>query len=371
MRREEFNIYEFHENLKKQFYDSLPSSVGLNLSEIKEKLEDDLTYKEEHDFRYMLVEINKADMMMTDELFFHMISPVVQEFKELLNQTIKESFVRYKKNNSAISSDHKLALIERYIQTIEQYPNLASHLPNFTQTKNTNLCEDCNVELNETNQTNLVCPYCGREYPYFYQDGNTSSGQLEQFCYKDLSRINTNMKYSYIRQTHFKDTLKQFQGKQNKFIHPSVYDTLKKSFEDVGLGETNKNGKFTKITKDHIKMFLQENSLYKYYEDINLIYSELTGIPCPNISEYEKTLIEDFDNLVIAYDKVITSNPEKYNRSNFLNSYYILYQLLKRRGYACKESDFPLIKTIDRKIEHDEIYEECCKLLGWFYIATV
>ena len=117
-------------------------------------------------------------------------------------------------------------------------------------------------------------------------------------------------------------------------------------------------------------MFLQEHSLYKYYEDINLIFNELTGTPCPNISEYEKTLIEDFDKLVIVYDKVIKKD-NKYNRSNFLNSYYILFQLLKRHSYPCKESDFPLIKTIDRKIEHDEIYEECCKQLGWFFYATV
>ena len=38
-------------------------------------------------------------------------------------------------------------------------------------------------------------------------------------------------------------------------------------------------------------MFLQENGLYKYYEDMNLIYSKITGIACPDISKYEKQAI--------------------------------------------------------------------------------
>lgn len=370
MKKQDFNIYEFHINLKKIFYDSFKPPSDIQPNPILDKNKEDLTYREENELKYMMIEITRASTMITDELFFHRSEPIVQEFKELLNRTIKDSFVRSKKNTVSVCSEQKNMLIERYIQEIEQYPELAKHLPHFTDQKNVNICEDCNIDLNETNQSNLVCPDCGREYPYFYQDGNNPSNHTEQFCYKDLSRINTNIKYSYVRQTHFKDTIKQFQGKQNKYIQPSVYEVLKKAFADVGLDEQVK-GKFTKITKDHIKMFLQENSLYKYYEDINLIYSELTGIPCPNISDYEKVLIEDFDSLVVAYDTVISSNSERYNRSNFLNSYYILYQLLKRRGYHCKESDFPLIKTIDRKIEHDEIYEECCKLLGWFYTATV
>ena len=203
---------------------------------------------------------------------------------------------------------------------------------------------------------------CCCQQPYIHQEENVS--------YRDFSRINTNMKYSYIRQTHFKDTIKQFQGKQNKYIDELVYKTLYSCF-DIALLPKNEHGKYYSVTKDHIKMFLQQNGLYKYYEDMNLIYQTVTGIPCPNIESHEKQLMIDFDKLITAYDKVIKEDSSNYERSNFLNSYYVLFQLLKKNAYPCKETDFPIIKTIDRKIEHDEIYEKCCKHLGWFFNATV
>ena len=164
--------------------------------------------------------------------------------------------------------------------------------------------------------------------------------------------------------------MKQFQGKQNKYIDDSVYEILERCFEQSGINTKNDKGKYNMITKDHIKMFLQENSLYKYYEDINLIYYKITGIQCPNIDTYEKVLLDDFEKLLAVYDRVIKQD-FNYSRTNFLNSYYVLYQLLKKNSFPCKETDFPIIKTIDRKLEHDEIYEKCCTILGWVFYATV
>jgi hypothetical protein len=367
MKREDFNIYEFHQNLIQKMSQSNEEEEWKNeKDEILQKLETDLSYRDESEYKQHLVDIEqKLERRSTIELFFYYTKDIVEQYKKLLNCTVRDSFTR--KKQSTAGSSEKVELVTKYIQTFDIFPELSSYLPTFSSTKEVNRCEDCDSELMESETNTLICNKCGREYPFFYQEGTQIS---EQISFKDLTRINTNVKYSYIRQTHFKDTIKQFQGKQNKYIDPKVYELLISSFDSAQLNAKDKRDKYTQITKDHIKMFLQEHSLYKYYEDINLIFNELTGTPCPNISDYEKTLIEDFDKLVIVYDKVIKKD-NKYNRSNFLNSYYILFQLLKRHSYTCKESDFPLIKTIDRKIEHDEIYEECCKQLGWFFYATV
>jgi hypothetical protein len=370
MKKEDFNICEFHQKLKESLSSLLSSEDELldKKQELEEQLSEDLSYREHKDYKYMLLQINsKLSLYQSSQFFFNSVSSIVEEFRQLLNQTVKDSFVRKQKASRSSCLEQKLVLVERYIQELERYNELSHYLPAFTSEAENDSCEDCKAPLVEVDATNLVCEKCGREYPYFYKDFSVSGGEV---CFKDLSRINTNIKYSYIREIHFKDTIKQFQGKQNKYIDPQVYEVLCKSFENVNLGDKNTQGKYTRVTKDHIKMFLQENGLYKYYEDINLIHWKLTDTPCPNISEYEKILIEDFRKLVLAYDIVIKNN-EKYNRSNFLGSYYILYQLLRRHGYHCRESDFPLIKTIERRIEYDDIYNECCQHLGWYFTATV
>jgi len=364
MRKEEFNIHEFHEKLIGAVSLVPPDpELARTRKELEDRLASDLTHREEMECERQLHELrNKMTLDVTTEIFFHQVKDLVEEYRSALNATVRDSFV---KKRVEPPPARKLELVEEYIRRIGAYPELAAFLPTFTYHRNTNQCEDCDVELVDVGTDSLLCDQCGREYPSYLQEGHK-----EQPTFKDLGRINTNVKYSYIRQTHFRDTIKQFQGKQNKYIDPLVYERLAGSFEAHGLHKKGRTGKYLHITKDHVKMFLQEHSLYKYYEDINLIFSELTGSSCPDISEYEKSLIDDFDKLIVVYDKVIKENP-KYNRSNFLNSYYILFQLLKRHAYPCKESDFPIIKTIERKIEHDEIYEECCRQLGWFFYPTV
>lgn len=358
MKKDEFNVYEFHLQITKMVMELSESHLQAKMEDIQRNLgssfEEELKQKQE---LHAIEE--KLSFLSIYQTFHETVYNIVDQFKQLLNCTIKDSFMKKKKSFSEIQVQKK-SLTDQYILEINRYPTIASHLPSFSEEPiKPFTCKDCKVEL-DTFENSLICPQCCVEHPLLYQD--------ETVSYKDLSRINTNVKYSYIRQTHFRDTIKQFQGKQNKYIDAHVYNTLYSCFDSAGM-KLLPNGKYN-VSKDHIKMFLQENSLYKYYEDINLIHYEITGIPCPDISAYEKELFEDFDKFVLTYDKVIHEDYQ-YNRSNILNSYYILFQLLKKNGYPCKESDFPIIKTVDRKIEHDEIYEKCCKQLGWFFFATV
>jgi len=363
MRKEDFNIYEFHQKIKRlceKYTDTelfeKQSLIQQQMNEYTENYTVEMNIKKEYqDIQQKISQVQEYNNYST------VAETIILEFNKLLNCTIKNNFM--KKSKHTIDENvtkRKEELINMYILHIQNYSLLSSILPPFENNISHKICSDCNVEL-EVFEHNLLCPNCCCEYPNL---------QPEDISYKDFSRINTNIKYSYIRQTHFKDTIKQFQGKQQKYIDQAVYQTLYKCFDHAGFPKNSSN-KYYSATKDHIKMFLQENGLYKYYEDMNLIYNNITGNPCPIIDQYEKQLIEDFDKLIIVYDKVIKEDSSNYERSNFLNSYYILFQLLKKNGYACKETDFPIIKTIDRKIEHDEIYEKCCKQLGWFFFPTV
>ena len=113
-------------------------------------------------------------------------------------------------------------------------------------------------------------------------------------------------------------------------------------------------------------MFLFETNNSNYYEDINMIHTHFTGIPCPDISDIEYLLYEDFDKVVDAYESL-----EDIDRIHFLNGQYILYQLLRRRKIKVKESDFDILKTRERLVEHDEIYQKICMKLEWTFHPTV
>ena len=109
-------------------------------------------------------------------------------------------------------------------------------------------------------------------------------------------------------------------------------------------------------------MFLGESNHPEYYEDRQLIWSKITGNPCPNIQRYEKGLYTDFEQLV----EVFLSFPEDVvDRKNFLNTHYVLRQLLLKRGIIVPEDDLNNLKTPARQRAHDDIYQMCCEKLEW------
>jgi hypothetical protein len=177
--------------------------------------------------------------------------------------------------------------------------------------------------------------------------------------FTDLSRVNLNQKYKYEKKQHFKDTVKQYQGLQNKHIPENVIQDVIEMIQYHGLYDETATDPYHKLTKDHVRTFLDEKKHPRYYEDLQLIFSKITNRPCPSISKYEKKLYDDFDYLVDAFLTL------KINRKNFLNSHYVLRQLLRRQGYRIPDNDLSCLKTMSRIQTHDEIYQRCCDLLNW------
>ena len=196
-----------------------------------------------------------------------------------------------------------------------------------------------------------------------YNDDDDDEGKSKIFSgiqYTDLSRVNVNQKYKYEKKCHFKDTVKQYQGLQNKNIPEQVIQDVIELIKRHGLyTEDPTQDPYVRLTKDHIRVFLDESDNARYYEDLQLIYSRITGKACPNISKYESKLYEDFDCLVDAFLSL------NIRRKNFLNSHYVLRQLLKRQGHRVPDDDLTCLKTLSRVQSHDEIYQKCCEILKW------
>jgi hypothetical protein len=216
-------------------------------------------------------------------------------------------------------------------------------------------------------ETPSISQVCASTQMYNCIQNDTSDDLDDNYKvqFDDIGRVNLNQKYKYERKIHFRDTLQQFQGIQNKQINDKVFKDLEECLKLHSLIDekyTDKR-KYNRVTKNHIRTFLNETGNSIHYEDTQLIYTKLTGKSSPNISKYEADLFKDFDDLVNAYLQL----PEEVrkNRKNFLNNQYVLGQLLKRRNIKIPDADLTYLKTPSRLREHDEIYSLCCEILGW------
>ena len=273
---------------------------------------------------------------------------LIDAYKKILKIPIKMNFMgRPVKKNKA-----KRALVKEYLAVASKHIDINSERDYGRMSEVT--CSNCSnrKEFDVINKSIYVCMHC-------YAQQNIMK---HNSSYNDIDRVNISTKYMYDRKVHFRDCIKQYQGKQNCTISPNVYKDLEHQFflHHLLKGTCSKT-KFQNVTKNHILMFLKELGYPNHYENVHLIHYTLTGVKPDDISYLEDQLLEDFDSLTELYDK----RYKNIDRKNFINTQYVLYQLLRRHKHPCKKEEFIILKTIDRKFFHDEVCQNLFTHLGW------
>lgn len=347
------------------------SKTRVRKKNVKSEPEDtDIYLIDENVTKLLLNEIEKKKMEIHDETgenksssslqelecrYYQYISEsqkILSEYKNLCKKAGKKSFMKQQSKENPEVIAEKDTLYNKFIDLVAKFG-----YTKISDKESSGKCSRVGCNSTEFNiiDSFTICLECGLQTENISHQTNFSDGE----------RINMNKKYKYGMRIHFRDTLNQFQGKQNKYIEPEVYKDLEKTFEIYGL--VNKEGKtrqekYAKVTREYIKAFLHETEHKKYYEDVVMLHEYYTGIPPINLTDIESDLMADFDEV----EKVYKELPDlQKKRLNFLNNQYILYQFLKRRGVKCSEDDFSILKTVDKKLEHDEIYEQICRKLMW------
>lgn len=270
-------------------------------------------------------------------------------------------------------------------------------------TSSREICEECgssNVTINVSDSM-VCCLDCAYEFT-MVTDHDTVPVTTNT---DDPTRASS--RYEAI--LHFKSSMAKYQGKQQTTIPRSVYRDLHEEFARAGLlaefaqsmsftellEETNPkltrktgvmdrlitpetalpvpetapyNGAYSRITHDHIILFLRQTNHEKHYEDIMLIHWTLTGLSPPNIGHLEAALEQDFQDLMALYHQeyVIKRNPVLEDGKSFKSNYYILYRLLQKHGFRCRRRDFSnMLKTPDREIFYDTVCKDLFGKLGW------
>jgi hypothetical protein len=266
----------------------------------------------------------------------------IEEYKQILKTPVKLNFM----GKSSSNSKQKKQLIKSFIQVAIKYVD-----------KNPNIiCSNCKnqKDFDIIDSMLYVCCRCYARQPILRHNSS----------YNDIDRVNISSKYMYDPKIHFRDCIKQYQGKQNCSISQNVYDKLEEQFLLHYLLEGDENTprkeRFKNITKNQIIIFLKELDHPKHYENVHLIHYNITGIKPNDISHLEEKLLDDFDRLIELYHIKF----KNIKRKNFINTQYVLYQLLQHHKYPCEKEDFIILKTVDRKFFHDEVTRELFTILS-------
>ena len=342
------NIFELHSRILQLF-----DSEYIEIEELKKRKER-LEYlskngKNEFEKLQSLEESKKLqekiyliESGIREAQYLFKTNDLLKEYEELLSKPVKIDFMGKKTDDN----QNKMTLITRFINIAKNYINDILPIRNNI---NNIVCEDCTVEMYKMDDLLFVCPKCSQVIQHLASIAS----------YQDNNRINSAQRYVYDKRAHFGDSIKKFQAKQNTTIPQQVYDDLWEKIASHDL-------KIEQVTKDHIYEFLRTTKHTEYYEDIILVHSEITGIKPPDISHLEGKLFELFDEIDPVYERI-----KPKDRVNFLNGQFVLFKLLQKLKYPCKEEDFYILKTRDKMLEHDKMWKSICHELKWTFISTV
>lgn len=283
----------------------------------------------------------------------------------------------------AFPTGNELRLVTKRRETVKEFIKIAKSYLTESLLKSLKLMGNFGKE-DLLNTVPVIC-ICGNDKDFVKDDDvyicqlcYAETVKLVNSSFNDGSRINICNKYTYDRKVHFKDCINQYQGKQNTNINPRIYDELEEQLINHQIilppEQKDKNGniisqskRFKIVTRAHILFFLKELGYTKHYEDTILIHYTLTGKRPDNIEHLEEKLMADFDKLTEQYDLLF----KDIERKNFINTQYVLFQLLRKHGYNCNKDDFAVLKTIERKACHDDICKTLFDALGWKYIFVM
>jgi hypothetical protein len=363
-----FDIHAIDKKINELITQNLSSLEKIN-KEI-ENLNDIITSTElkshiKRDIEEQICNLNQRKKTITDLELNHQFyimdyTCLMQKYNTILYQPKNIFFMSKDKDTSQDLS----AIFQEYIQILKKY-NIFEYIEKDISTQENNekkekkkKCKNCKSRefIYNSDHSVEICIICGVQE-------DKDPGLIQ---YKDSTRINGSNKYNYERRIHFRDSMNCWQGKQNSFIDPQIYKDLEKELESHNLliKSNNKKIRFEKVTKDHILFFLKETKHSKHYEDVVLIYHNLTGKPIDDISHLENVLMEDFDKVSDVYDKLFKFSG-KVQRKSFINTQYVFFQLLKRHKHPCDKNQFNMLKTLDRKSFHDTVLQTIFTYLGW------
>jgi hypothetical protein len=180
---------------------------------------------------------------------------------------------------------------------------------------------------------------------------------IEQIPNHDVEERETSN--SYKKLNHFKEILKQVQGKETYTIKEEDIQTLVEHIRKYRLDMET-------IDVLHMKRILQKLKMKHLYDHVNLVRSKL-GLPVLLMpSQLEEKLINMFILIQPHYKNYVPKH-----KTNFLNYHYVLFkmcELFEEKEYL---GSFFMLKEREKILESDAIWSQICQEMEWQFIPTI
>ena len=202
----------------------------------------------------------------------------------------------------------------------------------------------------------LACPECGVQTSYLDSTA-AATGHADDRSFNQ---------FAYCRTNHFLQWLRACQGKESVTIPDEV---LRGVCQELAKNRVRVDDITSKKVRDALKVMKQR----KYYENVVLITSLLTGKKPPRFSPtVEQTLQRLFMKIQKPFEVAVRAIcPE---RKNFLSYSYILTKLC---GLIRDSIDprwltaFNCLKGKDKIYKSDKLWCHMCRQLGWRYYPSI
>ena len=267
------------------------------------------------------------------------------------NSTNQNTILKYLTPTTNIDSSgtSKKELFEQYASRMKFNTNTTTESATHDTSEH---CDRCNVSREEIGSEGiLICPICGsEEYMLVVSDFPS---------FRDPPKERNN--YAYKKINHLNEILNQFQAKESTIIpdevmHEVICEIKKRRIQNIA-----------DMTEKDMREILKKLNRSKYYEHATHILSRLNGNPPPTITpEIEEKIRAMFQEIQAPF---LLYCPDE--RTNFLSYSYILYKFFELLELDEYKVYFPLLKSRDRLIAHDEIWKKICDYLRWEFIQSV
>jgi hypothetical protein len=260
----------------------------------------------------------------------------------------QNTFVKYLTPNITSSISSRKELYDEFVTRMKL--NTGNDITEKMCT--TEHCDRCNIAREELSEEGiLICPKCGsEEYMLVVSDFPS---------FRDPPKERNN--YAYKKINHLNEILNQFQAKESTIIPDEVMN------EVICELKKRRIQNIADLTESGMREILKKLNRSKYYEHSTHILSRLNGNPPPTITpEIEEKIRAMFQEIQSPF---LLYCPD--DRTNFLSYSYILYKFFELLDLDEYTVYFPLLKSRDRLIAHDQIWKKICDYLKWEFIRSV
>ena len=246
---------------------------------------------------------------------------------------------------------HRKCNLEKIIKMYNENEKNSSQA-NIYVNPNINICKDCKGKLIVSSDfSSMICSDCS------LINGKVVDNTSACLSYNDSLDWQS---FCYRRINHLSEWLSNCMAKESMQIPAKVLEDV---MNELWKSRTPKE----KIDRKRIRACLKACGYRKYYENVSMITSLVTGIKPVQLTSQEVDIIKRM--FMAIQDSFAKNRPA--TRSNFLSYSFILFkfcQLLKLNDFA---KNFVLLKGKEKLMRQDAIWAAICKDLGWKYIPSI